>query len=336
MATPGAALGLMLTKYLLTSLHEMAGFRNDYPRFIPNCRMDLIDELKAFVATAQTGSFTAAAGQLGVSNRLTSKYVAELEARLGVRLLQRTTRKVGLTPAGEDLLSRAPALLDDLDDLIGEVSEGSRGFAGVIRVSASVSFGEIWVAGMLERFGQRNPALSFDLRLSDRHVDLASEGIDVAFRMGRSDTLSLKARRLGGFSSHLVASPDYLARRGIPQEPAALADHDCIIDTNRRSPRRWSFGSGYGETSVTVQGRFQVNSARAAVELAIKGCGLAYAPRFALREALAAGLVVPVLPDHAGETSALSAVYLEGRVLPRKVRALIDFAAEDIKAADLL
>lgn len=298
--------------------------------------MDLIDELKAFVATAQTGSFTAAAGQLGVSNRLTSKYVAELEARLGVRLLQRTTRKVGLTPAGEDLLARAPALLDDLDDLIGEVSEGSRGFAGVIRVSASVSFGEIWVAGMLERFGQRNPALFFDLRLNDRHVDLASEGIDVAFRMGRSDTQSLKARKLGGFSSHLVASPDYLARRGTPLHPSQLADHACIIDTNRRNPRRWSFGSGADETSVTVQGRFQVNSARAAVELAIKGRGLAYAPRFVLREALAAGLVVPVLSDHAGETSALSAVYLEGRVLPRKVRALIDFAAEDIKAADLL
>lgn len=298
--------------------------------------MDLIDELKAFVATAQTGSFTAAAGQLGVSNRLTSKYVAELEARLGVRLLQRTTRKVGLTPAGEDLLSRAPALLDDLDELIGEVSEGSRGFAGVIRISASVTFGEIWVAGMLERFGQRNPALSFDLRLNDRHVDLATEGIDLAFRMGRSETQSLKARKLGGFSSHLVASPEYLARRGLPREPAELAGHDCIIDTNRRNPRRWSFGIGADETSVTVQGRFQVNSARAAVELAIKGRGLAYAPRFVLREALATGLVVPVLPDLAGETSALSAVYLEGRVLPRKVRALIDFAAEDIKAADLL
>lgn len=315
----------------------MAVIRNDYPRFILNGPgMDLIDELKAFVATAQTGSFTAAAGQLGVSNRLTSKYVAELETRLGVRLLQRTTRKVGLTPAGEDLLSRAPALLDDLDDLIGEVSEGSRGFAGVIRVSASVSFGEIWVAAMLERFGQRNPALSFDLRLNDRHVDLASEGIDVAFRMGRSDTQSMKARKLGGFSSHLVASPNYLARWGTPSRPAELADHACIIDTNRRNPRRWSFGTGTDETSVTVQGRFQVNSARAAVELAIKGRGLAYAPRFVLREALAAGLVVPVLSDYAGETGALSAVYLEGRVLPRKVRALIDFAAEDIKAADLL
>jgi DNA-binding transcriptional LysR family regulator len=308
---------------------------NDYPYFVLNT-MDLIDELKAFVATAQTGSFTAAAEQLGVSNRLTSKYVAELEARLGVRLLQRTTRKVGLTPAGEDLLSRAPALLDDLDALIGEVSEASRGFAGVIRVSASVTFGEIWVAGMLERFGRAHPALSFDLRLTDRHVDLAAEGIDVAFRMGRTETQSLKARKLGSFRSVLVASPDYLARRGHPQDLADLAAHDCIIDTNRRTPRRWSFDAAAGETSVGVQGRFQVNSARAAAELAVKGHGLAYVPRFALREALAAGLVVPVLPDLAGAQGPLSAVYLEGRVLPRKIRALIDFAAEDLRAADIL
>ncbi|MBN8630482.1 MAG: LysR family transcriptional regulator [Rhodobacterales bacterium] len=298
--------------------------------------MDLIDELKAFVATAQTGSFTAAAQQLGVSNRLTSKYVAELESRLGVRLLQRTTRKVGLTPAGEDLLSRAPALLDDLDDLIGEVSEGSRGFAGVIRVSASVTFGEIWIAGMLDRFCQLNPALSFDLRLNDRHVDLAAEGIDVAFRMGRIDTQSLKALKLGSFGSVLVASPEYLARRGTPQDPAELVQHDCIIDTNRRNPRRWGFGSGPEETFVTVKGRFQMNSARAALELAINGRGLAYAPRFVARDALAAGLVAQVLPDQAGEIGSLNAVYLEGRVLPRKVRALIDFAAEDIRASGIL
>lgn len=296
--------------------------------------MDLIDELRAFVATAQTGSFTTAAEQLGTSNRLTSKYVAGLEGRLGVRLLQRTTRKVGLTPAGEDLLARAPALLDDLDALIGGVTEGSQGFAGVIRISASVTFGEIYVAGLLERFGRLHPALSFDLRLDDRHVDLAAEGIDLAFRMGQTDTRSLKARKLGSFGSVLVASPDYLARKGTPETPADLTRHDCILDTNRRTPRRWSFGSD--EASAVVQGRYRVNSARAAVELAAKGQGLAYAPRFALREALASGSVVPVLTDYAGEVGTLNAVYLEGRVLPRKVRALIDFAAEDIRSADLL
>ena len=296
--------------------------------------MDLIDQLRAFVATVQTGSFTAAAEQMGISNRLTSKYVAELEARLGVRLLQRTTRKVGLTATGEDLLARAPAILDDLEAMISEVSEGSRGFSGVIRVSASVTFGEIWVIGMLERFGQAHPGLSFDLRLNDRHVDLAAEGIDLAFRLGHSETQSLKARKLGTFRSMLVASPDYLARRGVPQTLADLTGHDCIIDTNRRAPRRWVVGPNL--EAVHVQGRFQVNSARAALDLAAKGVGIAYAPEFVLHRALAAGDVVPVLPQVPGEASPLSAVYLEGRVLPRKLRSLIEFAAEDIRAADIL
>ncbi|NVO25193.1 LysR family transcriptional regulator [Donghicola mangrovi] len=298
--------------------------------------MDLVDELRAFVATAQTGSFTGAADQLGVSNRLTSKYVAELEARLGVRLFQRTTRKVGLTPAGEDLLARAPALLDDLDHLLSDVSEGSRGFSGVIRLSAPVTFGEVYVAGMLERFGQSNPELTFDLRLTDQFTDLAAEGIDLAFRMGRTDMLSLKTRRLGMFGSDLVASPNYLATHGTPETPQDLARHSCIVDTNRQNPRRWVLLRDGAETVVQVQGRFQVNSARAAVQLATNGVGIAYAPRFALCGAVERGELTKLLPDHASETAALSAVYLEGRTLPRKVRALIDFAVADIRTADVL
>ncbi|WP_319529944.1 LysR family transcriptional regulator [uncultured Cohaesibacter sp.] len=298
--------------------------------------MDLVDELRAFVATAQTGSFTAAADQLGVSNRLTSKYVAELEARVGVRLLQRTTRRVGLTPAGEDLLSRAPALIDDLDDLIAEISEGSKGFSGMIRVSAPVTFGELYVAGMLERFGDANPNLTFDLRLSDRYVDLATEGIDVSFRLGRSDMLSLKERKIGPSRAMLVASPAYIAAHGEPKTPDDLADHACIVDSNRRSLRRWIFEKDGVEQVAVVQGRFQVNSARAVVGLAVRGQGIAYAPHFALQEALQSGELVPIMEDYIGDSSFLSAVYLEGRTLPRKVRALIDFAVEDIRSSAIL
>lgn len=298
--------------------------------------MDIVDELRAFVATAQSGSFTAAADQLGVSNRLTSKYVADLEARLGVRLFQRTTRRVGLTPAGEDLIARAPALLDDLDALLAGVAEGSRGFAGVIRVSAPLTFGEVYLGGMLARFGAQNPDLTIDLRLNDRYVDLAAEGIDVAFRLGRSDTLSLKARKLGLFRSMVVASPDYIARHGAPLTPADLARHACIVDTNRRQPRRWTFRRDGADIAAGVDGPFHVNSARAAVELAARGVGIAYVPRFALGDALDRGALVPLLQDHEGEAGPLSAVYLEGRSLPRKVRALIDFAVEDVKAAGIL
>lgn len=298
--------------------------------------MDIVDELRAFVATAQTGSFTAAADQLGVSNRLTSKYVAELEARLGVRLFQRTTRKVGLTPAGETLLARAPALLDELEDLLADVAEDSRALTGVIRVSAPVTFGEIYVVGMLERFLRANPELTVDLRLSDRHIDLASDGMDLAFRIGQTNVLSLKTRPLGVFRTLPVASPDYLKRNGAPMRPSDLAEHVCIVDTNRRAPRLWSFALDGVAQTVPVRGRFHVNSARAAVQLATQGLGIAYAPRFALCDALREGTLTPLLEAYEGETGPIGAVYLEGRALPRKIRTLIEFAVGDIRSADIL
>lgn len=298
--------------------------------------MDIVDGLKAFVATAQTGSFTEAADQLSISNRLTSKYVAELEHRLGVRLLQRTTRKVGLTPAGEDLLARAPALLDEFEDMLAEASKGSRGISGVLRISAPVTFGEIYVAGMLARFAAQNPNLTVDLRLNDKHVDLASEGIDLAIRVGMIDTLSLKARKLGEMRTVLVTSPDYLERAGVPKVPDDLTRHTCIVDTNRRHPRRWLLQKDGVEEVVNVEGRFLVNSARAACELAAKGIGIASSPRFAARHELASGRLVSLLDGYTGDTNPVSAVYLSGRSLPRKIRALVDFASADIRSASVL
>lgn len=298
--------------------------------------MDITDELKAFIATAQTGSFTVAAEQLGVSNRLTSKYVAELEARLGVRLLQRTTRRVGLTPAGEDLLARAPAVLEDLDTILVDVSEGSQGLSGTIRISAPVTFGEAYVGRMLARFAEKNPGLNFDLRLSDSYSDLAREGIDLAFRVGSSEMLSLKVRKLGTLTTLAVASPSYVATHGAPESPEALADHACILDTNRKLPRRWVFAVNGKERVVQVTGRFQVNSASAATQLAAAGLGIALVPRFALGDALETGRLVPLLDGLGTPPSPISAVYLESRMLPRRLRALIDFAVEDIRAAGVL
>ena len=322
--------------YALGGLTKMAKILNDYPRYVLNNVMDLLDQMRAFVATARSGSFTAAAEQLGTSNRLTSKYVAELEVRLGVRLFQRTTRKVGLTAAGEDLLARAPMLLDDVDDLLSSVSEGSRGLTGVLRVSASVTLGEIYIAGMLGRFAEAHPNLSIDLRLSDQYVDLAAEGIDLAFRIGRFELASLKVRRLGSIRSISVASPDYIRQSGDPDTPESLGRHACIVDTNRRTPRRWTFTRDGVAHTAEVSSRFEVNSARAAVELAAQGLGIAYVPRVALGSHLENGTLVPLLDGYATEAGELGAVYLEGRTLPRKVRALIDFVAEDIRSSTIL
>lgn len=298
--------------------------------------MDFLDQIRAFVATAQTGSFTAAAGQMGISNRLTSKYVAELEARLGVRLFQRTTRKVGLTPAGENLLARAPELLDDFDAVLSEVAEGSKGLSGTLRVSAPITFGEIYVVGLLARFADAHPAVSIDLRLNDRYLDLAAEGLDLTFRLGHFDQASLKVRRLGEYRSLLVASPDYLAQHGAPRTPKEVSSHACIVDTNRRNPHRWIFHKDGSETIANVTGRFHVNSASAAVELATCGRGIAYVPSFALRGAIKTGDLVTLLDDYRSESGPVGAAYLEGRTLPRKVRALIDFALNDIKSLNLL
>lgn len=298
--------------------------------------LDLLDQLRAFVATAQTGSFTSAADRLGISNRLTSKYVAELESRLGVRLLQRTTRKVGLTPAGDELLARTPALLDEFDAVLNAVSEGSTALSGALRVSAPVTFGEIYVVGMLARFASAHPDISIDLRFDDRFLDIAAEGIDLSFRLGHFDQASLKVRRLGEFRSVLVASPDYLEQHGTPAAPEELSEHACIVDTNRRNPRRWMFLKDGTETVVTVKGRFQVNSASAAIALATKGLGIAYVPSFALTDALAEGHVVTLLNETRSESSPIGAVYLEGRTLPRKVRALIDFALDDVRATNMM
>lgn len=297
--------------------------------------MDLLDGLRAFVATAQTGSFTAAAERLGLSNRLTSKYVAELEQRLGVRLLQRTTRRVGLTPAGKDLLLRAPALLDEVDDMLAVTAEGSQGFSGMIRISAPVNFGDSHVKDLLLRFGAEHPNLSIDLRLDDSYVDLAAQGIDLAFRIGAPGQHSLKVKRLAVIGAALVAAPDYIARAGMPKAPAELAAHDCIVDTNRRAANQWVLRYGGQEVTIKVRGRFMVNSAQIARDMAISGLGIAYCPNFVLGPALADERLLRVLPECRSPDAPVNAVWLEGRTLPRKVRALIDFAAEEFRRIGL-
>jgi len=296
--------------------------------------MDLINGLRAFVATAQTGSFTDAAERLGVSNRLTSKYVGQLEEHIGARLLHRTTRKVSLTPSGQELLKRAPALLDELDDMLSVVAEESKGLTGLLRISAPVTFGEIYITGLLSRFAALHPGISFDLRLTDNYVDLASDGFDLAFRVGLPDAATLKARKLGEISTCLVASPDYLAQHGVPASPQDLTSHTCIIDTNRRDYNKWTYRNGKEVDTFTPDKSLMVNSARVAKDWAIDGRGIAFCPDFVLHEDIKKGRIIKLLDDYFASPQPISAVYLAGNVMPRKVRALIDFAVDDFKAGE--
>lgn len=294
--------------------------------------MDLFDQLKAFVATARTGSFTAAGEELGVSHRLPARYVAELEQRLGVRLFQRTTRRVGLTPIGEALLSRAPKLLDDFDDLISEVSEEAHQMSGDIRVSAPFSFGETYVTGLLGRFTRQYPDISIDLKLSDKPVELAEDGIDLAFIIGRTDPRLLETRLLGRFQFGVFASPSYLDKYGTPHSIADLSMHSCLGDSTRPSTRRWQFKQDDKEGSVPVKVTYRVNSTRSVLDLAVEGVALAYTPEFAALAKVQSGELVQVLQDYAWESQTVSLAQLAGRVIPRKLVALVDFALEDAKA----
>ncbi len=295
--------------------------------------MELIEGIRAFVATAQTGSFTEAAEQLGISNRLTSKYVAQLESKLGVLLLQRTTRQVGVTPIGKEFLLRAPAILESLDELLGDVSEDARGLTGSLRISAPVTFGEMYLSSVLSQFSVLHPQLIIDLRLSDEHVDLAKEGFDLAFRVGEPELLTLKARKISEVQNVLVASADYLDKNSLPKTPKDLDMHQCIIDTNRRNAGRWVFHKEEEEYSFNPKKHLLVNSARVAKNWAMAGNGIALLPSFVLQDELTSHKLIQVLEAYSMKTNPFYAVYLSHNVLPKRVRALIDFAVDSFKGS---
>lgn len=295
--------------------------------------MDLVDGMRVFVAAVETGSFSGAAQRLGMSPKLASKYMAELERRMGARLLQRTTRRLGMTAAGETLMARAPDWLDQLDEMAGELREGA-GLAGTLRVSAPVTYGEIRVQPLLRRFRASYPDLVIDLRLSDRFVDLAAEGIDLALRIGRLDDSALIARRLGQSRMVMVAAPAYLDRSGRPRRLDDLQAHDCIRDTNMRGGAAWPLDEGEGPRRIAVTGHFLVNSARMARDLAVAAEGIALCPRYVVHDDLIRGALEHVLPSATGPQLDLHAVYLGQRRLARRTRALLEFLARELAGTD--
>jgi DNA-binding transcriptional LysR family regulator len=287
--------------------------------------MDLVDGMRVFVASVETGSFSGAAARLGMSPKLASKYLAELEARLGVQLLHRTTRRLGLTVAGEQLMAQVPDWLDQLDAMQAALREARRGLSGTIRVSAAVTHGELVLAPLLRRFREPHPDLVIDLRLSDRFVDLAGEGIDVAIRIGRLDSSALMARKLGRIRLMLVAAPGYLGRAGRPEALEDLTRHACIRDTNLRGDGSWPLFQGERQTRIAVHGPFMVNGARVARDLAIAGEGIALCPDYVVQGSIADGRLEHVLPQVCGPQLDIHAVHLPQRRLAKRTRAFLDF-----------
>lgn len=290
---------------------------------------DRFQELALFVRVADTGSFSRAGREVGMAQPTVSRVIAALEGRLGAKLLVRTTRKVMLTDAGVALLARARTVLTELEDA-ENAARGADGLSGVLRVATPVTFGAREITPRLAPFLDAHPLLSVELLMADRRVDLFDEGVDLAIRLGALDDSSFVSRKLASAPRYLVASPDYLARRGMPASPADLQAHEIVLS---ESPGTgvWSLrDSDGGETSIRLTARLVATSTEGMLAAAIAGLGIAAASLFACRSDLERGTLVRVLDRHSLPTVDVHAVFPAGRRQPAKVRAFIDFMATAI------
>lgn len=290
--------------------------------------MNRLDCDRMFVAVMETGSFAAAAARLHTSSGQASKLVSRLEADLGVRLLNRTTRAVSATEVGQAYYERLRSILDEMDDLDQSVRSASRAPRGRLRLTAPLTFGTVQLAPALNDFARRYPDISLDVQFSDRVVNLVDEGFDAAVRVVRPVDSSLIARRLCDVRIVVVASAAYLDQRGRPEVPGDLGRHDCIIDTNFRDPNQWRFRDADGPVSVGVAGRLRYSNAQACLSAAETGLGIAFVPDFVAATSIAAGRVEMLLSAFEDAPYGVFALYPPGRHLAVKVRVLVDFLAD--------
>ncbi len=291
--------------------------------------MDLLAATRVFVQVVDAGGFARAAEALDLSNAVVTRQVAALEAHLGARLLNRTTRRMSLTDAGEDFHARARAILEQVAEAEAVAAQGARNPVGLLKLSAPLSYGISHLAPVLARFRERYPQLRLDVDLSDRLVDLAHEGVDVALRITSRLDPGVVARRIVALDIVVCAAPGYLQRRGTPRTPAELAAHDTLSFSYLWAGDEWPFTDASGRREqVRVRPAVHSSNGELLRELAIGGAGIILQPRFIVEDALRAGTLVPILESYRTFDLNLYAVYLSQRLLPRKVRVFIDFLVE--------
>ncbi|MFC0407386.1 LysR family transcriptional regulator [Roseomonas elaeocarpi] len=292
--------------------------------------MNKLVAMEVFIKVAEAASFTRAAEELSLSRSAASDHIADLEQHLGVRLLNRTTRRVSLTSEGEVFLSRARQVMSLMETAEEEASAGALTPHGRLRVNAPVSFGQHHLGPMLTDFLHKYPEIEIELTLTDRLVDVVEEGFDLVLRIGRLPDSTLVARRVGTIRLLLCASPDYLAQHGTPQHPADLARHSCIhlIGTAWHT---WSFEGPEGTVSVPVTGRLTANNVDTLMSAASAGMGFSLVPNYVAVEAIRQGRLVEVLPEYRSREIQLHAVQPPGHLPVPKTRALIDFLAEQFR-----
>lgn len=294
--------------------------------------MDRLREMEVLVAVVEAGSFVGAASRLGASPPAITRAVASLEGRLGVRLLVRTTRALRLTDAGQRFVDHTRRLLGEIDaaerDALGETGEPS----GHLTLTASLTFGRMVLAPIVTAFLAAHPKVTASVGLHDRVVDLLDEGIDVAVRIAELPDSSLVARRVGEVRRLLVAGPDYLARCGAPESPTQLKAHAVIAFTGLMPGHEWRYVADGRTRAVAITPRLEINDALAALAAAEAGEGITPALSYMTADAVAAGRLVPVLEDWSPAPVPIHLVHQQGRLVPQKIRAFMDFAAPRLTA----
>lgn len=291
--------------------------------------MESTSDLAFFVALTRRSTLAAAAQDLGVTAPAVSRRLAALEARLGVRLLNRTTRRQSLTAEGERYLEEGRRILDELEQLERELTAGGAAPRGLLRVNAGFGFGRRHLAPALADFAQLYPEVEVILHLSDKPQDLAAEGVDVSIRFGLGSDTGQLTRKIAANRRYLCASPAYLARHPPPLEPRDLAAHQCIVIRESFGAYNiWQLVSGNAQQSVKVAGRLAVNHGEIAVDWALSGHGIVLRSQWDVASYLRSGELVRVLPEWSGSDSDIYAVYLQRAHLSAKVRVFLDFLAE--------
>ncbi|MEQ6887738.1 LysR substrate-binding domain-containing protein [Halomonas sp. CS7] len=281
--------------------------------------------MRVFISVVSEGNFTRAAERLAMSPQLVSKYVAQLEAHLGVRLLNRTTRKLHLTEAGARYLPRAQQLLADLDDMEQQLGDLQTQARGLLRISAPVSFATRHLAPLLGDFQRAHPGVDIDLQLNDRKVDIVEEGFDIALRIGHLKSSSLIAKRIAPVRLVMCASPAYLAQLGTPGHPEELKAHRYLCYSYAEQEAGDSLFRWLPGRDPARGGDLVSNNGDVLVESAIAGAGIALQPTFIAGPAIQAGRLRVVLPDHEPRPMSLYAVYAHRQLLASKVRCFVDF-----------
>jgi DNA-binding transcriptional LysR family regulator len=287
--------------------------------------------LEIFAAVAAAGSFSAAGRTLGLTPSAVGRTIDRIEARLGVRLLLRTTRTLTLTAEGHAYLGAAKRILTDLDDAEQAIADQGAP-RGRLRVSASLSHGRLCVVPLLGEFVRRYPYILVDINLTDAVVDIAGGQADVGVRFGPLPDSPLTARKLGETGRVIVASPGYLARHGTPKIPEDLHGHNCLSFNFRRAEPTWPFRRDGHDCTLSVQGSIEANNGETLGQLAVAGVGVTRVGAFSVVDDMASGRLIPLLEDYnPGDVETIHAVFVGGANTPARVRAFVDFLAERLR-----